>query len=177
MTRGQKTPTKPADSRRLRRLRAAIAEQPTVDGIHNADVRQLFERGGKCSRYLGCASEGSEQCSYRDNPDFFAGEAREVADWLARSYTEGWAGRWVLDLDQGTSMAWEVDVRLAVQESELKADPAAIGPEEALGELTRLKTMGKGETNSKPPQDQDWHFDTSSAFSLTPRSSPLWKNG
>jgi hypothetical protein len=100
---------------RLRRLRAAIDEESPVDGIHNPDVDRLYSDGGRCPRLLGCTSEGHWDSSYRGNPDFFAGNADEVADWLRGSYEEGWAGRWVRDLDTGDAIAWTVAIHFEVR--------------------------------------------------------------
>lgn len=97
---------------RLLRLRKAIDKADPVDGIHNEEVRDLFENGGECPRYLGCTSEGSEESSYRDNPDFFVADSqRDVGKWLAGSYCEGWAARWVLDLATGEGLDWAVYVQ------------------------------------------------------------------
>jgi hypothetical protein len=103
----------PTRTERLRRLRAAIDNERPVDGIHNADVARLYDEGDKCPRYLGCTSEGHWDSSYRDNPDFFAGAAEDVASWLAASYEEGWAARWVLDLDTGEQVEWTTTVSLS----------------------------------------------------------------
>ncbi len=84
---------------RLKALRIAIDDEAPVDGIHSDAVRELYENGGECPRYLGCTSEGSEESTYRDNPDFFAGDLEEMGQWLALSYGEGWAANWVCDLD------------------------------------------------------------------------------
>ena len=99
---------------RLRRLRTAIEEDRPIDGIHNPRVADLNENDGECPRYLACSSEGHCDSSFRDNPDFFSGEAAEVSKWLAASYEEGWAGRWVLDLDTGEQIGWKTTVDLGV---------------------------------------------------------------
>lgn len=104
--------TERANSERLRRLRVAIDNEGPVDGIHNPDVAGLYSEGGPCPRYLGCASEGHWDSSYRDNPDFYAGEPNDLSEWLAASYEEGWAGRWVLDLETGDHVGWTTSVKL-----------------------------------------------------------------
>jgi hypothetical protein len=107
-----------SNERRLRALRALIEEERPVDGIHNEDVRELFVGGGKCPRYLGCTSEGTAESTYRHNPDFFAGELPEVAQWLGSSFDEGWAANWVCDLDhpgapgEAALLDWSVFVQL-----------------------------------------------------------------
>ena len=94
------------NERRLKALRALIDEEGPVDGIHNEDIAKLYECGGSCPRYLGCTSEGSSESTYRHNPDFFAGEPREMGEWLAASYVEGWAANWVADLDDPRAPSW-----------------------------------------------------------------------
>lgn len=96
-----------SNARRLRILRTLIDEEGPVDGIHNDEVRVLYGRDGACPRYLGCTSEGSGESTYRDNPDFFAGELSEVAQWLGSSFVEGWAANWVCDLDHPHAPRWE----------------------------------------------------------------------
>lgn len=97
---------------RLERLRKAVDEETPVDGIHNTEVKELYEQGGCCPRYLGCTSEGSGESSYRDNPDFFSGDAKGMRDWLAGSYEEGWAANWVLDLERGEGVCWQTFVQM-----------------------------------------------------------------
>ena len=99
---------------RLKVLRAAIEDEGPVDGIHNDEVRELYEGGGECPRYLGCTSEGSGESTYRDNPDFFAGDLHEVAAWLGSSYEEGWAANWVFDLDDARAPSWRAQLDWAV---------------------------------------------------------------
>jgi hypothetical protein len=101
-----------ANAERLRRLREAIEGEQPIDGIHNPDVERLYEAGGACPRFLGCTSEGTGESSYRDNPDFFAGDAKEIGVWLASSYEEGWAANWVLDLQTGTTPRWRTFVQM-----------------------------------------------------------------
>jgi len=107
-----------SNARRLQILRALIDEEGPVDGIHNDEVRELHGKGGSCPRFLGCTSEGTGESTYRDNPDFFAGERREMAGWLASSFAEGWAANWVCDLDHprapgdGAQIDWTVWVEL-----------------------------------------------------------------
>lgn len=107
-----------SNARRLRVLRALIESESPVDGIHNEDVRELYVGGGRCPRFLGCTSEGTGESTYRDNPDFFAGERREMAGWLASSFAEGWAANWVCDLEHprapgdGAQIDWTVSVEL-----------------------------------------------------------------
>ena len=100
---------------RLRALRKRIDDEAPADGIHNEDVRRLYRSGGPCPRFLGCTSEGSGESSYRQNPDFFAGELRELGAWLASSYEEGWAANWVLDLQEGTEQAWKTYVQVPAE--------------------------------------------------------------
>jgi hypothetical protein len=88
-----------SNARRLRVLRSLIDDEGPVDGIHNDDVLGLYGKGGSCPRYLACTSEGTGESTYRDNPDFFAGELSEVAGWLGSNFAEGWAANWVCDLD------------------------------------------------------------------------------
>jgi hypothetical protein len=106
-----------SNARRLRILRALIDEEGPVDGIHNNEVRELYGKGGTCPRYLGCTSEGTGESTYRDNPDFFAGERKEMAGWLASSFAEGWAANWVCDLDHPRAPRWEarLDWQVLVQ--------------------------------------------------------------
>jgi hypothetical protein len=104
--------TETGNEARLRRLRKAIDDENPVDGIHNPEVASLYAEGGECPRILGCASEGHWDSGYRDNPDFLAGDSEDIADWLASCYGEGWAGRWVLDLDVGEHVGWTTTVAL-----------------------------------------------------------------
>ncbi|MBS1860446.1 MAG: hypothetical protein JSS68_01920 [Actinobacteria bacterium] len=103
--------------RRLENLKAAIDREDPADDVHDPDVRELRELAGdevafeagetvEIGRYLGCASEGHWESSFRQNPDFHVGTAEEVERWLADNYVEGWAGRWVIDLDDGTELSW-----------------------------------------------------------------------
>lgn len=102
----------PANDAWLRRLRAAIDEESPVDEIHDPKVESLYRQGGECPRYLACTSEGHWDSAFRSNPDFQVGDAEHVARWLAASYEEGWAGRWVLDLDTGEQLGWTIKVNL-----------------------------------------------------------------
>lgn len=97
---------------RLRRLREAVDKEKPVDAIHGAAVKVLYDLGGNCPRYLACAVEGSSQSAYRGNPDFFVGDLRQMSDWLAASYEEGWAARWVVDLDTNDRLDWGTHVQL-----------------------------------------------------------------
>ncbi len=122
-----------SDCRRLRILRALIDEEGPVDGIHNDEVRELYRKGGPCPRYLGCTSEGTGESTYRDNPDFFAGERSQMARWLASSFAEGWAANWVCDLDHprapggGAQIDWTVSVELpAISTTPLVLDSAKL---------------------------------------------------
>lgn len=153
---------------RLRVLRAMIDEEGPIDGIHNEDVRELVVRGGLCPRYLGCTSEGTGESTYRDNPDFFAGDLPEMARWLASSFAEGWAANWVCDLDHPRApggeaqLDWTVFVQLpavtttpTVLDStdllraanevlvELTADPSAA---EIIGAVTEVVNRSLGRT-------------------------------
>jgi hypothetical protein len=122
-----------SNARRLRILRALIDEEGPVDGIHNDEVRELYGKGGTCPRYQGCTSEGTGESTYRDNPDFFAGERREMAGWLASSFAEGWAANWVCDLEDprapgdGVQIDWTVWVELpAISTTPLVLDSAKL---------------------------------------------------
>lgn len=99
-----------SNATRLRILRALIDDEGPVDGIHNDDVRGLYGKGGSCPRYLACTSEGTGESTYRDNPDFFAGERSQVARWLASSFDEGWAANWVCDLDHPGAPGWRAQL-------------------------------------------------------------------
>jgi hypothetical protein len=103
-----------SNARRLRALRALIEEEGPVEGIHNEDVRKLYMGGGRCPRYLGCTSEGTGESTYRDNPDFFAGDLREVAQWLGSNFAEGWAANWVCDLDHPCAPGGEAQLNWSV---------------------------------------------------------------
>lgn len=113
----------PNHAERLRRLRELIDGEEPIDGIHNPDVARLHDAAGKaagrplgelpeCPQFLACTSEGSGESSYRDNPDFFAGDAEEVGEWAAGSFNEGWALNWVIDLDSGQAVNWQTSVLL-----------------------------------------------------------------
>jgi hypothetical protein len=106
------SPTEVRNTARLCRLRAAIDKENPVDAIHNPVVAGFYSEGGECPRFLGCTSEGHWDSAYRTNPDFFVGPAEKLINWLADSYEEGWAGRWVLDLESGEHIGWKTSVEL-----------------------------------------------------------------
>jgi hypothetical protein len=102
---------------RLRKLVAAIDNEAPRDGVPNAEVMRLYalgKDGGELAatgelqlpRYLACASEGHWDSAFRNNPEFGLADAEEIEAWLARQYLEGWAGRWVVDLDTGKRLSW-----------------------------------------------------------------------
>lgn len=129
------------NAERLRRLRELIDEESPIDGIHNPHVLELFgaaerecicaeqdteghadgcpmaEPLPECPRFLACTSEGSGESSYRDNPDYFAGDRDEVGEWIAGSYGEGWACNWVVDLDTGQGVSWTTRAQLVDESS------------------------------------------------------------
>lgn len=109
----------PNYAERLRRLRELIDDENPIDGIHNADVAELHSAAceppehveARCPRYLACTSEGAGESSYRDNPDYYAAETlKEIGEWAAGSFNEGWALNWIADLDGEQYIAWDVQV-------------------------------------------------------------------
>lgn len=131
---------------RLRVLRELIDNEGPVDGIHNDGVRELYKSGGECPRYFGCTSEGSGESSHRDNPDFFAGDLREVAQWLGSSYSEGWAANWVYDLDDPRAPNWraELDWTVLVQVPAASTTPMALDSQALLGAAGEVLIERKG---------------------------------
>lgn len=116
---------------RLARLVEAIGKENSQDQIHGSDAAELYELGAEpdegvavpdIPRYLGCTSEGHWESTYRDNPDFHVGTAKEVEDWLASGYVEGWAGRWVIDLETGDELSWSTDCKFE-QEVDRETEP------------------------------------------------------
>lgn len=121
--------------KRLARLVEAIDKESPAEGLHGDDVEELYELATKSDlgeptpdvpRYLGCASEGHWESAFRSNPDFTIGTAEELEAWLAGNYREGWAGRWVVDLETGQELSWNTSCEFdqEVERAEPKAEPA-----------------------------------------------------
>lgn len=120
--------------RRLRKLVEAVNKESPCDGIHGGEVEELYELGTDVQelgatdevsvpRYLGCASEGHFNSTYRSNPNFHVADAAALEEWLAGQYVEGWAARWVIDLDAGEALSWRT-VCTFDQEVERRVEPA-----------------------------------------------------